>query len=855
MSWRDNGRDDRNRGRDGYGSRPPPAPAAGGGGGGSGIGRGEQLTTNMFVLKPCDVGNGIYKHVVMFDPPECPPRVKAAALHNYDKIGGKDFILRGDSLIMRERLEDSVFDFTTKTGKHSMRVTIKAGTRVVFDGEREATAVNEALSLNSICLKRMLKTFPGVTEMGRSFVDLHRGNRNVRGFEMCPGFGISAALRASGSLAEIDLSTRILSDGTLLDKLRDGRARDDDFVGTGVLTTYNNMLYRFKAFDHSLTPMSTFTKRKRGEDGSVMEEEVSYAEYTKRTYGLHCEIDPRQPMVTATFRGDRKQDGTREEKEVKLIPQLCRVVGYTKAEEGDTRLRREVSRATKLDSQQRQQKLMEVVRKFNEVCPATCAKGHLMALLGRTQTPAKCSACGHGTPEYTCPKCKGAGYFLCRECATRKVRETGFKVELEARQVSVQSKVITGAALTTAADKGAGVAVGGAETGSWDRFHGFRLSAPLDLNNWVLLYEDRAAKTIGSFIDSLRRVGGQMDIIFREPAFKAQVRGRDAGSYEYALQQLPDWPQIVVVLLAGQDKASYDTAKQVFTRYEVLSQVVTQRTAGGGLSFVTKIAIQIAAKLGHAPWRVTFNAFPGQTGAGAMFVGMDSAPGPMGKRLVAMVSTVDGTRCERYWNQTHFFREAEAGAIVKEMMKEALEAHKASAGSYPSHVIVYRNGVSDAEIRGIEAPRVGEYAQIAAALEDLHIAPCLDFILVIRTGSLRLFSASRNPMPGTVVDTGITVHARDPTLGAPRSDFYMVSQKAQEGCVRPAHYRIIANSSFLSKENLEEITHKLAHLYYNWTGTIAVPAPVLLAQKLTRMIVEHKLDVTPTGLKEFTYYI
>lgn len=831
-----------------------------GGSGPAGPRSGETLTTNMFRLTPCEEGNGIYKHVVIFDPSDCPPRVRAAALHSFDRIGGKDFILRGDVLIMREQLEDASYVFKTTSGKHEVNVTIKMGTRVDYSsGGNQASTINEVLALNSICLKRTLKMFPGVVEMGRSFVDLNHSKNEVGGLRLHNGFGISATWRDGGAYAEIDLSTRLISGRTVWDLLRDGTP-EQDFEDTGIMTRYNNMLYRFRAFDRSQTPLSKFTKKCKNSDGTVVEKQISYEEYTCTTYGLGRIRDAdRMPMIIATFKGDRKADGTREEREVRLIPALCFVVGYTKQQETDMRLRRDVSKATKMNGNSRQDELRRLVTQFNSVCPATCAKGHAMSniqIANINPEGHECNACGDARNVLFC--CKKCGYWLCERCAQDKVSRGGFKAQIDPKMVEVKSTVMDTPMVSTGSDKGNGMPGGRVmgDPGSWDRFHDYRLITPLELDNWILFYERRADRAVDSFLRSLNDVCRKMNMRVGKPFEVKLGSARNEREYEDVLLQQREWPKLCVVILGGQDKQSYEKAKKVFSKFEVVSQVVTDKKASGGLSFVTKIAIQIAAKLGHAPWRVPFDSFPGKAGEDVMFVGMDSTSAPGNSRIFAMVSTVDGTHCENYWNQSKKVREGEAGAIIKEMMFEALEAHKVrNDGKYPAHVIVYRNGVSDAEMRNIEAPRVGEYAQIMAAFEDRGINPFIDYILVIRTGTLRLFSSGRNPAPGTVVDDIITANAHDPTLGAPRSDFYMVSQRANEGCVRPTHYRVIVNSSFLGKKELEEITYKLAHLYYNWTGTVAVPAPVLLAQKLTKMISEHNMDVTPDGLKEFTYYI
>lgn len=47
-----------------------------------------------------------------------------------------------------------------------------------------------------------------------------------------------------------------------------------------------------------------------------------------------------------------------------------------------------------------------------------------------------------------------------------------------------------------------------------------------------------------------------------------------------------------------------------------------------------------------------------------------------------------------------------------------------------------------------------------------------------------------------------------------------------QGTVNPTHYIVLKNGCNLSTENVQRLSLKLCHLYYNWCGTIKVPAPV-----------------------------
>ena len=73
-----------------------------------------------------------------------------------------------------------------------------------------------------------------------------------------------------------------------------------------------------------------------------------------------------------------------------------------------------------------------------------------------------------------------------------------------------------------------------------------------------------------------------------------------------------------------------------------------------------------------------------------------------------------------------------------------------------------------------------------------------------------------NPPPGTIVDHTFTRRNW--------WDFFLVSQHVNQGTVSPTHYIVVYDGG-LKPDNLQKLTYKMAHMYYNWPGTIRVPAP------------------------------
>ena len=69
-----------------------------------------------------------------------------------------------------------------------------------------------------------------------------------------------------------------------------------------------------------------------------------------------------------------------------------------------------------------------------------------------------------------------------------------------------------------------------------------------------------------------------------------------------------------------------------------------------------------------------------------------------------------------------------------------------------------------------------------------------------------------------------------------RYDFFLVSQSVKQGTVNPTSYNVVRDTSGLKPEHLQKLTYKLTHLYYNWPGTVRVPAPCQYAHKLAFLV-------------------
>ena len=103
-----------------------------------------------------------------------------------------------------------------------------------------------------------------------------------------------------------------------------------------------------------------------------------------------------------------------------------------------------------------------------------------------------------------------------------------------------------------------------------------------------------------------------------------------------------------------------------------------------------------------------------------------------------------------------------------------------------------------------------------------------------------------------------------------RYDFFLVSQSVRQGTVNPTSYNVIKDTSGLKPDHLQvkflflphkiilvlqKLTYKLTHLYYNWPGTVRVPAPCQYAHKLAFLVGESLHRQPSEQLEEVLYFL
>lgn len=383
---------------------------------------------------------------------------------------------------------------------------------------------------------------------------------------------------------------------------------------------------------------------------------------------------------------------------------------------------------------------------------------------------------------------------------------------------------------------------------------GKQLISTVNMTNWVLVYTQRDQKAAQDMCQTLQRVCGPMGMQVAEPSL-CRLNDDSARSYFGSLkEQINEKVQMVVCIVPNNRKDRYDAIKKLCcVEKPVPSQVVVSRTISKPqmlMSVCTKIGIQLNCKLGGEVWAVDVPLKK------LMVVGFDVYHDSLtkGKSIGGFVASTNRYLTRYYSKITSQTSHQEICDQLKVCMMGALKKYHEINGEMPDPVIIYRDGVGDGQLQQVFEHELPQYK---AAFEQLSQGAAVKYnpkfamVIVKKRVSTRLFLESNqgcsNPPPGTVVDTVVT---RPEWL-----DFFLISQSVRQGTVTPTHYNIIADSSGLKPDHFQRLTYKLCHLYYNWPGTIRVPAPCQYAHKLAFLVGQSIHQKPDDVLADRLYYL
>jgi len=290
--------------------------------------------------------------------------------------------------------------------------------------------------------------------------------------------------------------------------------------------------------------------------------------------------------------------------------------------------------------------------------------------------------------------------------------------------------------------------------------------------------------------------------------------------------------------------------KFLISEIPIPSQVILTSTINkpkGFRSVVNKLLIQIAAKTGAEPWAIDNLPFTNQP---TMIASYDIY-GRTTLGLLGFVSTYNSCFTKYHAVMKHCGTN-KLDNFLTECMVSALNNFKQCNNIMPKHIILLKEGISQGEIRRTAE---NEIKAFKTAFSMLNLSkddePKITYIFLTKKINTKLFFFNSqkndfdNCQPGTIVDEAIC----DPEF----NDFYLISQKASQGVAQPTHYYLAYDEANVNMNDVYNLIYKLSYLYYNWSGSIRVPAPCQYAKKLVQLMGEKLSDRNNVVIPNSTY--
>lgn len=576
------------------------------------------------------------------------------------------------------------------------------------------------------------------------------------------------------------------------------------YIGKLVMTSYDHSIYRVDDVDFTKNPMCTFHDRKKNAD-------VTFVDYFKNKWRVEIE-DKAQPLLVGTPSTQRKGDRSEKERDkiVNLIPELCNMAGLTEQQRNDNRLKNELIRASQVVPADRVKHLTELMHQLNsnEKIKETLTKWNYsfgtepLKITGRLLQPEKVAF-------------------------SRTVNQHSSTWQKVDHMASFENPLLR--------EK---LAI-----------------PPPQFERMLVIFPRRNENQKMDIMKKLQT--GFSGIGLKPDNVEVKMIDRDDPShYVQAIRAMPQNTTAAMIVMDRQNKERYDAIKKCCAVDRgLVSQVVTlkllsdERKARGA---ATKIAIQVAAKVNGEPWHIDLPLKE------SMICGYDTYhdTAARGRSFGAFVASLNPKFSRWYSKSDQHSHQEELSINLAKNLDEALRRYRnfpGNEGKLPARVVLYRDGVSDGDLEYVvhtELRHIKDVLKKAVTGTEVEkIRLC--FIVVNKSIGTRFFAYINkqfvNPQPGTIIDDHVTRKHR--------YDFYLVSQSTRQGTVAPTYYNVLYDDSGLSVERMQMMTYKLCLGYYNWAGTVRVPAPCQYAHKLAYLCGEHLHQSPNMSLDDNLHYL
>ncbi|GAB6024236.1 Piwi-like protein 1 [Chamberlinius hualienensis] len=740
-------------------------------------------------------GYSVYQYHVSFQPEQESRQIRFKLIGSLvDRIGEtKSF--DGTKLSLPQKMLNDFSNYRTVHPVDGTAVNVQ----LKYVGESRG---NDCVQHFNILLRRAMKMLEMV-QIGRHY---YNPKLNIEvpnfGLSLWPGFITNITDYEGGLMLCAETAHRVLRTETVYDILRRFGAKGLNFqdhalkmlVGCVVITHYNNKTYRIDDILWNQNPSKTF---QRGD------QVISYVHYYKSQYNIDIK-DHNQPLLLHNF---KTRSPTEEVKMLCTIPELCYLTGLTDDMRKDNNLMRNLSQYTRLDPSKKQEELIRFVKAINE--------------------------------------CSGTKQLLSR-----------WGVELVPDLLKVPGRIFSNEMIVFGNNT-----VPAGDQANWARYStSSSVLNPVNITNWAVVFTRKDSSRVRDFCRMLPDVGKQLGINISEPNVR-QLEDDSIRLLSSVLQEIirPNLQLVVVVNPTPRDDRYNLIKKLCCCDYPIPSQVINSRTIEPGRklrSVTQKILLQLNCKLGGELWSIKVPL------TGLMVCGMDSYHSPAGdgsKSVLGFVASMNSCLTRWYSDVKFQIKGEELGSQLNVSLIRALQKYHDVNHCLPNRIIFVRDGVSDGQLDCVSNY---ELEQLTTAFSYFpEYQPQYMLTVVQKRINARIFKQQfnprgqpllSNPPPGSVIDQQITRKYL--------CDFFLISQHVTQGTVSPSHYIVVCNTvttkqGLLTPDQIQQIMYKLTHLYYNWPGTIRVPAPCQYAHKLASLVGQNIKRIPSEHLMDRLFFL
>lgn len=747
--------------------------------------------TANYIRLELEPGRAIYEYEIKFEPPVDSIRFRHSLVSGHKDVLGEYRVFDGSILYIPFQLTNERTTLRSTNQADGSEILLK----IIF---KKKNSMGTKIHLYNVLFNRIMNMI-NLARLGRQFCDPRSATQIPQHrLEVWPGYVTAVDEYEGGIQLCCDTSHRVLRTQTVLDIIEDMRQTTQgrnwqERVKQQLVGT--SVLTRYRNAIYRIDDID-FSKTPLTTFSYRGDQEMTFKDYFYRQYQIELQ-DLEQPLLITRGRKKILQEG---EKEVLLclMPEVCYATGLTDDMRSDFGVMKDLSRVMIVTPNQRQYALKQFIQNIKENREAT-------KLL---------SGWGLHLPDTT--------------------------VELMARIIDNET-VIFG--------NGSKVQL---SNGDWSRAAATNsMLTTVDLMEWAVVHVQRDFRCAKEFVSTMCRVAPQMGVKVLQPEMLSLQNDSTENYIRTLKEYIHNRVQLVVIIFPFARNDKYAAVKKVCCiEKPIASQVIIARTISRQerlRSVVQKIALQINCKLGGTLWAVRVPIKK------VMICGIDSYHDPRNRNnsVAGFVASVN-EQVTRWYSRVSIQRaKQEFVDGLRVCLLSALEKYRSINGCYPDPIIIFRDGVGDGQLKICAEYEVPQLQRCLSSVSPDY-SPQIAFIVTQKRINTKIYSVVGannydNVPPGTVLDNTVTRRNW--------YDFFLVSQNVRQGTASPTHYVVVHNSTRLDPDKMQHLTYKMSHMYYNWPGTIRVPAPCQYAHKLAYLVGENLFREPSEALADKLFYL